>query len=147
MAQKNKLDFTEAIKKLERAKSTLPQQLGNQAVKFFVANFNKESWEGHKWKEVQRRLSKSAGTSSDRTRGILKGKTRHLYLALKNSLRVANWKQIVLGIDVPYAQIQNEGGVTSRGGKIDARPYIGPNKELQERQEKLIHKEILSCFK
>lgn len=136
MAQKNKLDFTEVIKKLEKAKSTLPQQLGNQAVKFFVANFNKESWEGKKWKEVQRRMSETKGTASDRTRGILKGKTRHLFSSVKNSLRSANWKQIVLGIDVVYAEKQNKD-----------RQFIGDNKELKSMQMKLINKEIISCFK
>src|ERR1700751_1883387 len=136
MAQKNKLDFTDVMKRLEKAKSTLPQQLGNQAVKFFVANFNKESWEGAKWKEVQGRMTETRGTASDRTRGILKGKTRHLYSSLKNSLRVANWKQIVLGIDVPYAEKQNKD-----------RQYIGDNKELHAMQMKLINKEILGCFK
>lgn len=146
MAVKRKLDFSAAIKELEKRKSDLPKTVANTAVNFYVNNFNKAEWEGVKWKEVKRR--EKGGDNSDAKRGILKGKTRSLYLALKKSVRSANWKGVRFGIDLSYAAVHNEGLKAGRGKGfiMPKRKFIGNNMLLNKKLDKLIFTSIKSIF-
>lgn len=106
-----------------------PKVLANEGVKMFVENFKSESFEGKKWKNVERRI---AGTKpykypkkkdlGRRTRPILIGKTRNLRNATVNSVRVANRKRIVWGNYIPYAEVQN-----------DTRPFMKDGAKFRKR--------------
>lgn len=149
MATKNKLDFTEAIRRLEKKKSDLPKQLANIALNHFTDSFRKQAWDGVPWKQVQRRIP---GTPSymypkgvdpaKHTRGILYGKERRLALAVKNSLRSVSWNAIRFGVDVPYAVYHNEGTE-----KLARRQFMGNSIQLNKKLTLRINTAIKSCFK
>lgn len=92
-----------------------PKVLANEGTKIFGENFRKQEYEGHKWKEVERRepgtFSYKYPKSKDlgrRTRPILIGKTRKLRTASISSVRYASIRRIKWGNYLSYAEKQNE---------------------------------------
>jgi len=140
---RHKLDFKKAIRLLEEKKSTLPNQLAHIAQSAFINNFRTSSWFGNKWPEVQRRL-KPAPKSDPKanSRGILRGKTRRLLHDVEHSIREANWREIRLGVSVPYAEYHNDGT-----DKIPKRRFMGDHPKLRAKLRKKMDTELKTIFK
>ena len=74
------------------------------------------------------------------TRGILIGPGSNLM----NSIRIseASVKRVVIGTDLPYAQVHNEGGMIKIFGKkqvkLPKRQFIGESRELMEELQKVL---------
>jgi phage gpG-like protein len=104
---------TELKRKAEALKKVLnnaPRVIGSMAVTHFKTNFRKQGFEGVKWPKRSTNRAKDAG------RAIMIKKGR-----LMNSIRVAsaNTKEIVIGTNVPYAKIHNEGGTISQAARSE----------------------------
>ena len=144
----DKFNFDKIIKNLERTKKTLPLKLANETKNYFLSAFDKQAWDGQKWKEVNRRISGTKeykrATQSERTRNILIGKgSGKLRPAVNKSLKEYTFEKIrfvVSGID--YAAIHNYGLPMKNGKLMPKRTYMGDTKELRAKQLDLIKRNI-----
>lgn len=129
----------------------IPKKIANNSRNFFVRNFDRQQWEGVRWKNVQRRIE---GTNaykypkktqlSRRVNPILVGTGKAisggaLRRAVANSIRSYNWREIRLGItsDVPYAKYHNNGE-----GNNPKRQFIGDHRELHQQNREIIRKSV-----
>jgi hypothetical protein len=150
----SKFNFHIVKQKLAQTKRELPIVLANQAQNYFAGTFEKGGIGDEKWQEVKRR---TPGTSEykypkakglqRRTSPILVGagwKKRGGTLRRRVARSIANaqWHQVRLVVDLPYAKAQNEGT-----DDIPARPYIKQTKELTGMQEKTINKTMNKIWK
>ena len=148
MATSRRFNFDVIKRNLEQTKRELPVLLAKQAENYFTGSFKKGALGNDKWPEVERR---KVGTSaykypkkkglSRRTspilvrRGILRGR-------VSNSIRNANWNQIKLIVDLPYAMFNQEGTDT-----IPARPFMKQTTELGNMQKSTITKTMNRIWK
>lgn len=100
----DKFDLQGVIDRLEKTKHDLPLVLANQAETFFQASFKKQGWDSNgvdKWQPRKRNR-----TARDVTRNILIKSG-----ALRRSIKTyeANFNQIIIGSDIPYAKVHNDG--------------------------------------
>lgn len=91
-------------KRLAATKKTLPRKVAAIVVDFFKGRFQRQSWidrTTEKWAPRKGKSKKNKG------RAILVRSGR-----LRRSIRAVNitQEQIIIGTDVPYARIHNEGG-------------------------------------
>lgn len=117
----DKFNLQGVIDRLEQTKRDLPLVLANQAERFFQDSFKKEGWDNNGISKWQPR--KNNKTSRDKTRNILVKSGR-----LRRSIQVqqANFDSIIIGSDVPYAAVHNNGnegivhkvGFYSRGNRL-----------------------------
>ena len=113
----NKFGFDVVKEKITRMKEELPKLLANQAQTFFVKSWSNQGWEGDKWQEVKRRIEgtpeykypKKKGLGR-RTKAILVN-TGRLRRAVGSSIRSQQFDRIRLVVDLPYAEVHNDGGV------------------------------------
>lgn len=124
--------------------------LANVARKYFVNTFKAQGFDGKKWQEVKRR---TPGTreyrwpqkpkASSRTSPILI-RTGTLRREVNNSIRLATWDEIRLGVSdaTPYAQYVNEGT-----DKMTKREFMGQSKELNKQLKATLQAEIIKVFK
>lgn len=97
--------------------------LGNNAVNYFkIDTFNKQAFDGDKWKELKK--------PTDRRKLVKTGRMRQSIRVLKRSSRY-----IQVGTDVPYAQYHNEGSKY-----IPKRQFIGKSRQLNRINEKTINR-------
>ena len=97
----------EKFNALQKMKSTLPVQLGNDIKNFALRNFQAQGF----WDASIERWPKRKSKKDDKGRAILVKSGR-----LRRSIKVAatNWTRIRVGsYNVPYAKIHNEGGEIS----------------------------------
>ena len=104
------------IKALAKTMRDAPKVLGLEGQRHFQENFNSQSLEGRKWKEVKRR---EVGTFeykypkrkylARRTNPILIGRTRRLKNALNRTFRSGLSNKLIWRVDLPYAKAQNNG--------------------------------------
>ena len=151
-------------------KRRAPGIIGGEAVSFYKQSFKRQGWlDGSLERWPPRKLREAKGRSKGK-RGLLiqSGK-------LRRSIRVvkATKTHVVVGTDVPYAQIHNEGGRirqtvkvkaherTSKRGKrydvsehprrvnivIPRRQFMGRSKSLDGLIEERLTKEIKRIFK
>ena len=148
MATSRRFNFEVIKRNLEQTKRELPVLLAKQAENYFTGSFKKGALGSDKWPEVERR---KVGTSaykypkkkglSRRTspilvrRGILRGR-------VSNSIRNANWNQIKLIVDLPYAMFNQEGTDT-----IPARQFMKQTTELGNMQKTTITKTMNRIWK
>lgn len=112
----DKFSLKQVLRNVETLKRTLPVKLGNVTQRFFVDSFKKQGWDGptgntpgglassgifQPWKE---RKKKEA-----RARNILV-KSGRLRRAVADSVRRNTWPTVMLMVDIPYAEIHNDGG-------------------------------------
>lgn len=155
-----KFNLNEVKTRLERTKRELPVALAKQAEGYFVGSFKKGALAEEKWEEVQRRIPgtnaykypKRTGLSR-RTSPILV-RTGNLRRKTSNSIRDARWGMVRLVVDLPYAQIHNEGGEITRRTKngtytinIPARPYMKHTEDLGRKQKTLINTKMTEIWK
>lgn len=143
----NKFNLDKVKDNVQLLKRRLPRLLANQATKYFTDTFKSGSWEGRRWKEVERRkpgtneykYPKKRGLSR-RTKPILV-KSGKLRRAVSMSARVVTFNKIQLLVDLPYAERHNKG--------LDGMPkrqFMGDSKKLRKMQLILINKEIESTW-
>ena len=112
----NQFGFDRVQENIKAMKDDLPKVLANQAQSFFVKSWANQAWEGQQWKEVKRRIvgtpeykyPKNKGLGR-RTKAILVG-TGRLRRAVATSIRSQQFNNIRLVVDLPYAEVINEGG-------------------------------------
>jgi phage gpG-like protein len=112
-----KYDISEFIQKIEQMSSLfrkLPNEIGTIAVNFSKERFREQAW-----------LDTSSEPWNPRKRKRKGGKKRSQTLLvdtgrLKRSLRKISVSEhsIVIGSDVPYAEIQNDGGTISKSVSV-----------------------------
>ncbi|WP_338813733.1 phage virion morphogenesis protein [Bernardetia sp. Wsw4-3y2] len=159
-------NINQIIQKLENLKRTINPILANEALVFFQDNFRRQ---GFLDKSLENWKARKPSASRNKGRGILIDSG-----ALRNSLRVVkvNNKSFVIGTNIKYAAIHNQGGKidarvsvkghTRRGrtGRqkvkahnrkmnltIPQRKFLGSSYTLRKELEKLFIEEIQDCFK
>jgi phage gpG-like protein len=106
MAKVDISEFTRKLDSLSKAYKKVPNEVAALAVKFTKERFRSQAWldkSNEAWKpRAQRR---KGGAKKSQTLLVNTGR-------LKRSIRKisANENSILIGTDVPYAQIQNDGG-------------------------------------
>lgn len=107
--------------KLELALNQLPTIVGNEVVNYSLEAFDKQSWDGLSW---QQRKSKK-----DTERALLIKSGR-----LRRSIRIISTSpsSVIVGSDVIYAAIHNNGGIISRAPRSETfsrNRYVKGNKK------------------
>lgn len=153
MSTKFKLDIVRA--KLAQTKRVLPIKLANQAQNHFTKSFTVGALDDNKWNEVQRRTAgtkawkyRSKPKASSRTSPILV-RTGNLRRKVSRSIHEVSWSRTRLVVDLPYAQIHNEGGYAgrNRAAKIPARPFMKQTSKLTTMQTALVRSEMDKIWK
>lgn len=128
----------------------LPRKVGVEGQRHFKRSFHDEGFTDErleKWPDVKRRThppKSQVGKASSR-RKILTGETGDL----GNSLE---WDAMPEGVkfssDLPYAQVNNEGGQAGRGRKarIPKRQFVGPSKVLMGKLEGIVDADMAKIF-
>src|SRR5690606_29403582 len=106
--------FNQVKRDYAALKARLPRMVGTEAMKFFKESFDRQGWvdEGfERWAPRQAKAKRNKG--------------RHLLVdtgRLKKSIRVIKAVPglVVVGTDVPYAQIHNDGGTVNK--TVTVRP-------------------------
>ena len=150
----------------------LPRIVAKEAVDEFRENFDRQGFRNNgvqRWPEVKRRMPNSPwygfhykGERRSEKERKKKGKKRKLNYSLKYTkydiLRVtANLyrsvtsfevspERVEIGSDLPYAQVQNDGGYIRVFGKarvkLPKRQFIGESQELMDHLEKILIQRI-----
>lgn len=107
----------------------LPRELAEIAVGESMSNFRRESFDGVKWPARKLQLERNKG------RGLLIDKGR-----LRRSIRIISVSRnsFTLGSDVPYAQIQNEGGqiaITPKMRKFFWAKFYEASESIEARKD------------
>jgi len=106
-------DLTRKMDALSNTYRTLPKELGAIAVNFSKERFINQAWlDSTKENWQPRKRSRRSVHNKKTTNQTLLVQTGRL----KKSIRVisADESKIIVGSDVPYAQIQNDGGVINK---------------------------------
>lgn len=107
MSKVNIADFTNKLYELNRAYSKLPNEIAATAVNFSKERFRDQAWLD-KTKETWKPRARSRQGGSKRSQTLLVNTGR-----LKRGIRKvrADENLIIIGNDVPYAQVHNDGGI------------------------------------
>jgi phage gpG-like protein len=123
----------------DKEMSRVLAQLGDEALKFFKASFEKQGFTDKNFEAWEK--------DEDSKGGQILVKTG----ALRDSLKVVKIDNDTVSIqsDLPYAQVQNEGGNTGRSNntRIPARKFLGDSNELTEALAKVIDSKVKNIFK
>ena len=162
------MDFIQQLNRVAEVSRRMPNRAAVIAVNFSKERFVRKNWAGNsreQWPERQ---------AGRKTRGSVMVRSGRLKRSIRK-LQVTN-NYILIGTDVPYAQIHNEGGtiqktVTVRehqrritrgrkGGRamvkthkrkmnltIKKRQFIGESAVLQRRIERMIEKDLKNVLK
>lgn len=157
--------FAAIIDDVTRCINQLPQRVATLAVNFSKERFVKQNWHDSHEEPWQKRKHKRRGGEKRQRGAVLVDSGR-----LKRSIRVVSVSRdrIVIGTDVPYAEIHNEGfeGVQnvrqhrrrSKRGKVCSvrahsrrmsmpeRRFIGESAELARRIEELMVTELTKAL-
>jgi phage gpG-like protein len=141
----------------------IPKRAGNEAARLFRQNFQQEGFFGQKWKDVQRRGTKTAtyktksgkfktktvtvGKGVDGSRKILTGRTGDLGRSIK--VATAPGTAIIYS-DIKYSRAHNDGTANAGRGRrttIPQRRFIGDSPELQTAVRNTIEAAMSKLFK
>ena len=130
MSRKGSFDFKEKLASLKKLKQTLPREVGEITANFFQDNFTKQGFDDNGVNPWKPRKSKK---DSGRAILVKSGKLRRSI-----RLRSATFNKIVIGTNIKYAQIHNEGGTIAHGAresvihfrKVDELRKMGKNGKL-----------------
>lgn len=151
-----------AGKRLAAQRRNLLNAVGETLVDGTLERFEKEvDPEGKKWEPSgrawERGLARKARKATDKRKAV-KGRreTGHFGKTLQDTGRLRSsidyavtQDGVLVGSNVEYARIHQEGGKAGRGRKttIPARPYLGISKEDREEVEAVIAEYMQDCFK
>lgn len=133
----DKFNFRKVHAKVEQMKKELPKVLANDTKNYFVEEYNKQSWNGSAWKEVERRIAGTSaykypkkGADARHGRAILV-KSGKLRRDVVNSLERADFNMIKFVVKNDYGIYHNEGSSKSN---LPQRQFMGDNPTLRARQ-------------
>lgn len=90
----NRFQFDIVLRNLDRVKKELPLQVANTTKNFFIKeNYNKQQFDGKKWKDVNRR-----GGKSRRSNSAILVQTGRMRRAVANSLKKATFDLIEFNV-------------------------------------------------
>lgn len=109
-------DFITRLNNLQKAMNRLPNKVAIEAVRFSKERFEQQNWIGDNTEPWKRRKPVSESATRSR-RGILTDSGR-----LRRSIRKvrADSDTVVVGTDVPYAEIHNTGGTYNVSQSVKA---------------------------
>ena len=135
----SKFDFKEVLGKVEQTKKVLPKKLANMTQNYFVLSWKKQGFDNKSWLQVNRRKPGTPEFKYPKTKGLTR-RTKPILVAsgelrrrVANSVVVADWDNIKLVVDLPYAAAMNEGTKTT-----PSRPFVGQTNELTNKQYNMI---------
>lgn len=135
----NGFNFQQVRANLLRTQREIPLRLAKQAEKHFAESFSKGALDENKWQEVQRRIEgtpewkykrKGISLNTQRTAPILV-QTGNLRRKVNRSIHTVTPNQIRLVVDLPYANIHNEGGQLNIGAHSRATYLTAYTKTYQ----------------
>lgn len=139
--------------KLQKSLNDFVTIMGTDAKNHFVKSFRNQGFEDEtiqKWKPRKRKSYRTRnGRVVDDTNRAILVKTGDL----RRSIRVISrsYRTIVLGSDLPYAQIHNDGlnglAYGKHHFKMPKRQFIGHSKKLIEQLRTKLDKRIVNVFK
>ncbi|MFD2874051.1 phage virion morphogenesis protein [Mucilaginibacter ximonensis] len=98
-----KIIFSKLKSGMDAAMNELPMIIGNEVVNYTLEAFDKQGWNGKPWEE--RKNDKDPGRAINIKTGRMKRGNRIIRTTVNS---------VVVGNDVPYAPIHNNGGVIKR---------------------------------
>lgn len=107
-------EFTKMVDNLIKARKSLPNKIAVVAVKFSKDRFRDQAWLDSSREPWQPRKSpRSGGRKKSQTLLVNSGR-------LKRSIRKikADQTEVVVGTDVPYAKIHNDGGTITKTARV-----------------------------
>ena len=131
-----KFEFNKLRRNILRTKRELPVVLANLTQNHFAESFTKGALDANKWKEVNRRIAGTREFKYPKTKGLSRRtspilvRTGNLRRKVQRSIVNAQWQQIRLVVDLPYASAHNEGT-----DNIEARPFMIQTEKLAKIQE------------
>ena len=140
----DKFNFDQIIKKLEQAKSSLPKVLANDTKKFFLSSWQKQGWDDGVVKSWAPRKYNKNKRAAGRSILVKSGALRR---AVNTSLKSETFDNIKFSVDLPYAQIHNDGLTMKNGKRMPQRKYMGDSASLRKIQKQKIQYSIDKIFK
>ena len=138
-----KWNFDKIEREMPRLKRELPIICGDLAVNFFRGTFNKQGFDGVKWKEVQRRTQGTKAykyaTKAARTRAIL---VKSGALRRGTLRKYTSFAKTIIQNEMPYAKVHNEGSK-----KMPKRQFIGQSKNLDKQTIQEIDRYVKKILK
>ncbi|MCB9245961.1 MAG: phage virion morphogenesis protein [Flavobacteriales bacterium] len=139
----------------------IPRSIGKEGEDYFRESFQKESFDGVKWKEVKRRMPNSRWfgfeykgkglkpfSPAATRRKILTGSTGDLAESITHRIEPG---RVIFASDKPYAQVHNEGGHAFVFGKskftMPKRQFMGFSQEFDAQIDRIIEKRMDGVFK
>lgn len=152
MAQ-NPFKFGVIVKRYDSVTLDMMREIAMAHKNYFLQTFRNQGWGGKRWAEVNRRIPgtkeymypKNKGLRR-RTREILIGKGQ-LRRQVNSSIKLVNRSRVIFMVDLPYAQIHNDGGRMRNGAKMAKRQYMGQNRETDNLTKSIIKKYVNKTFK
>ena len=139
----SKFNFDKIAKNMQELNRTVPVLLANAAQKEFVANFQRQGFDGEKWQEVNRRIKGTREYKYPKKKGLSR-RTKPILIMSGNMRRKASSmirqvtsKKVRMILDLPYAAAHNYGT-----DKITQRQFVGQTKQLTAIQTDIINKEV-----
>lgn len=126
----SKFGFSKIIAELEGSKQELLQELADSAKSHFIDNFNSASFNKQAWEPA-----KDGHTPLLVKSGQLKSDLENADISINND-------GYSIQIDNEYGSYHNEGTST-----LPKREFVGPDEELDKKQEKIIENHINKLFK
>lgn len=139
--------------KLQRSLNEFITVMGTDAKNHFVKSFRNQGFEDQTIQKWQPRKRKSYRTRNGR---VVDDTNRAILVKtgdLRRSIKIVskNYRSIVLGSDLPYAQIHNDGLNGKAWGKypfkMPKRQFIGHSRKLIEQLKLKLDKRVKNAFR
>jgi phage gpG-like protein len=136
MARTNITELTRRFEAVNEAYRNIPAEIAAIAVNFSKERFQEQAWQGETkepWTPRKRpRKGKTGKISKTQTLLVKTGR-------LKRSIRKisATEDKIIIGTDVPYAQIHNEGGTINTTATVKAHTVKEHTRKRKGRSERV----------
>lgn len=131
----SKVDLTDFIRKMDalsKVHSKLPTEIAAIAVNFSKERFREQAWLDSTKEPWKKRKLRRKGKTRSQTLLVNTGR-------LKRSIRkiYADSDKIIIGTDVPYAQIHNDGGIINTNVSVKAHNVKSFSRTRKGRVEKV----------
>lgn len=150
---RNPFKFGVIVERYKSVSLDMMREIAMANKNVFLQSFKDQSWDGKRWDEVQRRtpgtrayMYPSGKKLARRTRPILVGRGQ-LRRQVNSSIKLMNRSRIIFIVDLPYAEIHNNGGRTAKGGRMPKRRFMGETKETNKLTKAIINKYVNKTFK
>lgn len=143
----SKFGFSQTAAIIRRKEPVILREIANMSRNHYLNAFQKSSWEGKTWRQVQRKIPgtptykypKKKGLSR-RTKPILVNRGT-LRRAVNSSVKGISGGKIYFRVDLPYAKRHNEG---LKG--MPKRQFMGWSNEQSKKAKEIIERNINRSF-